>query len=153
MHLYWRSHLLFFFSVESLSEENSKGLKQGWMLLLSLRRQQCVWLAWSAMWTSDSSHTCSSTQTNTALMEVRTVVKLGSMATDILLWCGGVHEGRHSQQNVTSWDSGVSLTSSRHQTHQWQHATTHAGDCTLKPIHYGCCCVHWAREYFSCAWQ
>lgn len=110
-------------------EEYSEGLKQGWLLLLSLRRQQCVWLAWSAMWTSDSSHTCPSTQTNAALMEVWTVVKPGAMATDILLWCGGVHEGRHSQRNVTSRESSVSLTSSGHQTHQWQHATTHAGDC------------------------
>lgn len=64
---------------------------------------QCARLAGSTMWTSDSSHTCPSPQTNAMLMMAQTVVRLGAMATarclkDILLWCGGVCEGRPSEQ-------------------------------------------------------
>lgn len=60
-------------------------------------------LAASTMWTSDSSHTCPSPGTNAMLMTAQTVVRLIAMATacclkDIPLWCGGVCEGRQSEQ-------------------------------------------------------
>lgn len=110
----------------------------------------CARLAGSTMWTSDSSHTCPSPETNAILMMVQTVVRLGTMATacclkDIQLWCG-VCEGRQSEETwlyvkvafiwkCTQPDTAVAICNN---THWWLYTETIWGQCFQWKLIHDC---------------